>query len=872
MTPESWQRIKTLLDDALDLPAAERRAFVSASCGGDEALSAEVTSLLAAADEVGDELEEPAIRLLDGAGHDDGGLPAGHQVGRYRILRQLGSGGMGIVYLAGRADAAYEQIVALKLVHRGMDTAEILRRFRQERQILAHLAHPNIAALLDGGTSDDGLSYFVMEHVEGLPIDEYGRTRNLGQRARLELFSTVCAAVHFAHQNLVVHRDLKPANILVTAVGQVKLLDFGIAKLLQADETGSTQVQMPGVRLLTPRFASPEQLHGGQITTATDVYGLGLLLHLMLTGSLPPQVEKTAATAVTDAGTAAGQGASRSLAPPEAAADSAATGRAQASKDAAGSAAAGSRASAGAAASGPGTPPAPAAGPVRLRGELLNVVEMAIRPDPARRYGSAQALADDVDRYLAGMPVTARRDSWGYRTGKFVRRHRAAVGAACLLLLLIVAFAITATVLLRQAIRQQKRAEQFSKLLQDVFASPDPGKSRGEAISGREILDRGSRQIAGSLGEDPETRAALMTTIGGVYDNLGLSEQAVPLYQDALRLRRATLRPDDPILAESLQRVALALMGSGKMAAARPYFREWLAIEQQRPRGDDLERARGLNNYAAWLEKSGSPDKAEPLYREVLAMKRRLHSGDSAELATTENNLAHILQDRRDFAGAEPLYRDALAMRRRVLGEPHPDVATSLNNLATLREDQGDLAGAEQLYRAALAMRQKLFPGGPPVARSLNNLGRMREVQGDDEGAEPLMRGALAISDGTPEMRRSPDRATFLRNLAELLTRRQPAEAEPLAREALSIFQDLHAPARRTADAESVLGGSLAALGRYAEAEPLLTDGYAQLARASGDLRSQRRQALERLVTLYSAWQKPDRAAAYRTLLASTPS
>jgi tetratricopeptide (TPR) repeat protein len=848
VTPESWQRIKTLLDDALDLPAAERRAFVSASCGGDEALSAEVTSLLAAADEVGDEFEEPAIRLLDGAGQDDGGLPAGHQVGRYRILRQLGSGGMGIVYLAARADAAYEQIVALKLVHRGMDTAEILRRFRQERQILAHLAHPNIAALLDGGTSDDGLSYFVMEHVEGLPIDEYCRIRGLGQRARLELFSTVCAAVHFAHQNLVVHRDLKPANILVTAAGQVKLLDFGIAKLLQADEAGSTQVQLPGVRLLTPRFASPEQLQGGQITTATDVYGLGLLLHLMLTGSLPPQVGKPPAAAVTDA---AGS---------------------FASIDTAGTAAAGSLASAEAAASFPATPPAPAAGPVRLRGELLNVVEMAIRPDPARRYGSAQALADDVERYLAGMPVTARRDSWGYRTGKFVRRHRAAVGAACLLLLLIVAFAITATVLLRQSIRQQKRAEQVSDFLQQLFAIPDPGKSRGETISAREILDRGRRQIEGGLREDPGTRAALMTTMGGVYDNLGLMEQALQLYEEALRLRRTTLRSDDPRLAESLQRVGLELMKSGDLAAAEPYIRGGLAIQQSRARGDDPELARGLNNYAAWLNAKGLHDKAEPLYREVLAMKRRLHSGDSADLATTENNLAQILQDKHDFAGAEPLYRDALAMRRRVLGEPHPDVATSLNNLATLREDQGDFAGAEQLYRAALAMRQKLFGGGLLVARSLNNLGRMREAQGDDASAEPLLRQALANCDHIPEIRRKVDRAIFLRNLGEVLTRHKPAEAEPLAREALSIFQELHSPARRTADAESVLGGSLAALGRYAEAEPLLTDGYAQLARASGDLRRQRRQALERLVTLYSAWQKPDRAATYRTLLASTPS
>jgi tetratricopeptide (TPR) repeat protein len=815
VTPEHWQRVKELLASALEVAQDERAAFVTAACQGDEALSREVLRLLVTATEVADFIEEPAARLLAGA---EPGLREGHRLGPYRILCEIGSGGMGAVYLAARADDAYDKRVAIKVVRRGMDSAEILRRFRQERQILANLVHPNIAALLDGGTGDDGLSYLVMEHVEGEPIDQYCRDRGLPVRARLELFRVVCAAVQFAHQNLVVHRDLKPANILVTAEGAPKLLDFGIAKLLQSERPFITHVLLPGIRLMTPEFASPEQQSGGQITTTTDVYGLGLLLHLLLVGRLPSRP--------------------RPAAPP------------------------GGRETVPAAMAGRDRREAP------LPGDLQNIVAMCLREQPSRRYGSAQALADDVGRYLGRLPVVARKDTWSYRAGKFVGRHRVGVTAVAALVVLLLAFGATVTTLLRRSIRDQQRAKRVSTFLEELFRIPDPGQSRGATIPVREILDRGRQQIATGLQEEPQTRGALLETMGTVYANLGLYEPARGLEMEAVRVRRAALGGDDPLLAESLHSLASVLRRLGDNAAAEASLREAVAIQRRRFDRDDPELARGLNNLATLLDDQGKTAEAERLYREVLETKRRIYKGGHVDLAVSLNNLASFLQRQGDFAAAEPLYREALAIRRHLLEPPNPLLALSLNNLASVLEDRGELAGAEELYREALAMRRALALAGPEVARSLNNLGRIREARGDAAEAEALYRQALADYDSHSLPRRVPDRAKFLRNLAALLSRRDPAASEPLAREALAVFTATQpAGSWRIADAESVVGACLTGRRRFDEAEPLLLDGYQRLAQARDEGRQHAREALDRLVHLYTAWRREDRAAPLRELL-----
>jgi eukaryotic-like serine/threonine-protein kinase len=817
MTPERWQQVMAVLDEAFEAPPAERTAFVAAACGEDEELRAEVESLLAFEGECEDFLEEPLF------GHSNGEtaeLAPGRRVGPYRVVREIGRGGMGAVYLAVRADEEYEKEVALKVVGHGT-AAEIVRRFRAERQILAHLDHPHIAKLLDGGTTEDGRPYFVMELVAGEPIDEACAARGLSIRQRLVLFREVCAAVHFAHQNLVVHRDLKPGNILVTAEGVPKLLDFGIAKLLDPAGSDPAATEL-GLRPMTLQYASPEQLGEEPITTASDVYSLGVLLFVLLTGRSPygraVEDRKALERAILE-----GRIEKPSLAVER-------RGEAR-----------------------------------LLAGDLDTIVARALDREPGRRYASAEQLAADVERYLAGHPVLARPDTTGYRFGKFVRRHKAGVAAAAAGLLLVLGFSITVTLLLRKAERERDRAGAMSKFLEDLFTIPDPSRSRGETITAREVLDRGRQQISQGLRQEPEIRAAFLETMGRVYHHLGLLEDAHDLLAESLRIRRKTLGRDHLEVASSLQNLSLVLRDMGRDGEAWPLLEEALAIRRQRGATRTPEYAAGLNDLAALREAKGDYEKAEELFTEALALKRRLLGPAHKDVAIGLNNLAHIRQVRGDLAGAERLYREALTLRRGLFGGPHPEVATSLNNLASILEDRGNLGEAERFYQEALAMRRKLFgERNSKVAQSLNNVGFILLAEGRAGEAEPLVREAVSIADELLDPRH-PYRAVFRRNLAAALAAQgRGREGEPLAREALAFFQASKVTPWQPAVAESILGSCLTVQGRFAEAEPLLLSSYSVLDRDPGAGAGYAPAALRRIVELYTAWGRPERAAAYR--------
>ncbi len=808
MTSDRWQEVKTILERVLEKEPAQRFAFLEAECGDDRELREEVESLLVTEAEAGGFLARP----LFGPFRDEpDGPQEGERLGAYRVLREIGHGGMGSVYLAVRADDAYEKQVAVKVM--GLGTAEeIVRRFRAERQILANLDHPNIAKLLDGGATETGRPYLVMEYVEGQPIDEHARKLSLEDR--LELFCTVCAAVHFAHQNLVVHRDLKAANILVTPDGTPKLLDFGIAKLLDPErhDPGLTEF---GIRPMTLESASPEQVGRGTITTASDVYSLGALLYRLLTDRSPyGEIKEREALehAILEAD------------PPKP--SDVADGREK------------SR---------------------RLAGDLDTIVLRAMDKNPGRRYASTEQLAADVRRYLDGLPVLARPDTLGYRAGKFVRRHRLGVSAAAAILLMILGFSLAMTVLFRQAVEERKRtelerqrAEEVSEFLRDLFAAPDPGLSRGETITAREVLDRGAGRIARDLGEQPQLQSDLMDTMGRAYRGLGLYSPARDLLERSLAIRRAHLDPDDPRIAESLHALAFLLRKTGDDATAEPLVREAVDI-QLRVFGEEHEETlKGLNNLASLLEAKGELGPAETLYRRVLDVKRRVLGREHEDVARGVNNLGKLLHAKGDLAAAEPLYREALSIRKKVYGgAPHPEVASSLNNLAALLEDRGDMEGAEALYREALDMRRALHPEPHlDLARSCNNFGMFLQDRGDFGAAEPLFRETLAVADAIPEVRRHPERAIYLRNYAALLLETgRPVDAEPLVREALSIFREA-ASSVRIADAESVLGGCLAAQGRMAEAEPLLRGSWEALKEAGGENARFREQARQRLAVL----------------------
>jgi len=814
----------------------------------------------------------------------DGPRPA-RRIGPYELLGELGHGGMGIVYLAARADEQYEKRVALKLIKGGLDRDEVVRGFRRERQILAGLEHPNIARLLDGGATDDGLPYFVMEYIEGQRIDEYCTAGNVSTVERLRLFRSVCSAIEYAHRNLIVHRDLKPGNILVTAEGVPKLLDFGIAKLV----TPSVVETATATGLaMTPAYASPEQARGEPVTTASDVYSLGVVLYQLLTGQLPYRlrtlhpldvlravceeepdkpsaaVARTEIAEVTEAFTLEGVGGTRHEArTPD-------LDRERLRR--------------------------------RLKGDLDTIVLTALRKEPARRYLSVEALSEDIRRYMEGLPIAARKPTFGYRAGKFLRRHWAGVASATAAALLIVGFSVSTFLQSARIARERDKAERVSSFLVDLFTVSDPGEARGNTVTAREILDKGAERIRGELEDEPEVRATLMHTMGKVFMELGLYDRAEALLRDALETRRRVLG-EHPDVALTLHTLATVRYARGDYAGAEVLFREALSMKRRLLGNDHPEVAKTLNNLAIVLWEKGSYDGAEALYRESLAMRRKALGNEHVDVASSLHNLAMVLTDKGEYAEAESLKREALALERRLLGDEHPDVARTMHNLAVTLQAGGDEAGAESLYRESLAMRRRLLGNDhPEVADSLDGLARVLCDRGDPATAEGLFREALAIAekalgkehvvvaglqaglaDALRDERRlaeaeamyrsavAMDRRLFpkqhpaaaapLTGLGVMLVEKgDPLPAEPLLREALAIRRAaLPKGHPDIAETESALGSCLAAQGRDAEAEPLLAGSYAVLKAKRSDRSRAARDAQARLVKLHGVSGKPAR-------------
>jgi len=742
------------------------------------------------------------------------------RIGAYRVLRELGHGGMGTVFLAARADDQYQKQVAIKVV-RGLDSDQIVRYFRRERQILAALDHPNIARLLDGGATEDGLPYFVMECVEGEPIDSFCDQRKLSVQERLRLFQGVCAAVQYAHQNLVVHRDLKPKNILVDAQGVPKLLDFGIAKLLSAEISGETAT---GTALaMTPEYASPEQMRGQPITTATDVYALGVVLYELLTGHRPygwqvrDSLELLKAVCEEEPerpSTAVGRTEQRML--PDGAVHTTTPESASRTRE--------------------GTPEKLRR---RLRGDLDNIILMALRKEPQRRYRSVEAFSEDIRQYLEGRPVTAHKATAWYRTGKFVRRHALGVGAAVAVFLFAVGFGVVTTVQSHRIARERDKAERLATFMVDLFKVSDPNKARGNSITAREVLDKGAEKISKELKDEPETRAMLMDTMGKVYLGLGLYDPAKSLLEEAVRIRRQLFGNQHPDVAASLDNLAWVFLRKGDYAGAEPLFREALAMRRKLFGNQHPDVAASLDDLAGLLFYKGDYVHAESLAREALAMRRKLFGNQHPDVAASLRGVANLLYIERDYAGAEALYRETLSTQRKLFGNEHLSVALTLSNLGGVLYAKGDYAGAEPLFREALAMRRKLLGNDTlDVAASLQNLAALLQVKRDYAAAESLYREALStyrkISGNE-----HPQTAVILNNLGLLLSRQgNYAAAEPLYREAIAMRRKL------LGDKHPDVAGSVHNLADmfmmtkdYAAAEPLYREALAIRRKSLGNER-----------------------------------
>ena len=939
--PGWWARVNQVLDEVLDLKPEEHKAFLDEHCT-DSSIRADVQSLLheiEAAEKEGfldgpidleaaafhDALQDLDVENGDDQTRDDVALLGmiGETIGAYRIERVLGRGGMGAVFLAERDDGEYQQQVALKVMRRDLfEREDLMARLRRERQIMASLDHEHVARLLDGGVDGKGRPYIVMEYIEGETIDAYCDGQGLNIDDRLRLFQQVGKAVAAAHRRAVIHRDLKPSNVLIHEheVGgdglaqtepRAKLLDFGIAKLVEPDadpsgedclerDSSRTALTRTGMAVMTPEYAAPEQIQDEGVTTATDVYQLGVVLYELLTGQRPfrdetsgkwgrahlraleeailttePERPSTAATRLGD----------------EAARKTRGSDAMQLSQ--------------------------------RFRGDLDAICLKALRKEPEARYASVDAMLEDIARYLSGRPVSARRGTAWYRSRKFAGRHwrEIAIGVAFAALIIggVVIYTIQVTQERDRAKSEAQKAEAVSNFLVDLFAVTDPYSTeviQGDTLTAGVILERGADRVREELAEQPEIQATMLTEIGRIYVMLSFFSKADTLLREAIYTREKLFGEDHPEVAEPIIHLAGLKYDQQQFESAEALARRAVDIQKTSPERRPFELAKSYNILGVTLERRGSYDEAEQHYQEALAILRSHFGPSHLEVAKALTNLAVLREKGGDYSAAESLHLESLTIKEGSLSSNHPDLANSYNHLGELFREQGRYGVAEKYQRKALAGFQASFGDDhPKVAFSLNDLAITLENQGQLQEAQELLEGALGIK--TQRFgRKSTTVATSLNNLAIVLRKQgKYAEAEKVHREVLALDRDLVGTEHRWVatdlneiatvvaqqgqldEAEGLfreslamrkrllgddhphvaysmgnLGGILVAKGDLQTAESLLLDSFDILIRKTAPSHQARRTAIMRLVKLYEEWNKPDEISQWQAKLKAAES
>ncbi|HLY61969.1 MAG TPA: tetratricopeptide repeat protein [Terriglobia bacterium] len=842
MEPERWQKIEGLCYAALKEEKSRRAAFLELACGGDEALSRAVESLLAQYEKDDDFLEAPAMevaakglaqeqaRLADAALQNplaagtletsglaspspSDGSAAGltpvepKSLGPYRLLQKLGEGGMGRVWLAEQTAPVRRQ-VALKLIKVGMYDEGMLKRFQSERQSLAIMDHPSIAKVFDAGSTPDGQPYFVMEYVPGVPITEYCDQKRLSIRERLELIIKVCEGVQHAHLKAIIHRDLKPPNILVTEVDGKpvpRLIDFGLAKATKLQTDDETMLTRVGSFVGTPGYMSPEQADPSvqDVDTRTDVYSLGVVLYVLLTGSLPFDPKKGVNEVLRQV---------REDEPPRPSTKIGLEKKSSASN-----------------AEMRGVQPRQLAS--LLSGDLDWITMKALERDRTRRYGAPSDLAADITRYINHEPVVARPASTGYRLRRYVRRHRIAAAAAMGLVMLLAAFVAVQGDQLRRttrerdrANRERDRAARITNFMTGMFNVSDPSEARGNTITAREILDKASKDIGTGLAKDPEAQAQMMQVMGTVYSDLGLYARAQPLLERSVEIRRRVLGPENQETLSSRNDLAGTLWMEGHYAESEKLSRESLEISRRVLGPEHQETLGAMNILALDLDDSGRYAEAEKLERETLELQRRVLGPEDPGTINSMNNLGNTLWHEGRYAEAEKLNRETLDIRRNVLGPEHPDTLNSMNNLALDLMDLGQYAEAEKLRRQTLEIQRRVLgPEHPETLKSIDNLATLLSREGRYAEAEKLNRQTLDLSRRLlgPE---HPGTLRSMRNLAfDLSGEGRYAEAEKILRDSLDIKRRVLGPENpSTATTVYSLGCIAARRGNRPEALSLL--------------------------------------------------
>ncbi len=825
MVEPRWHEIDAIFQAALERPAGERARFVAGACGSDADLQRAVLSLLNAAEDSGDFLGTPIEAVCElpwddmleavSAASGRAAVPepvdrSGERIGPWKLLRQIGRGGMATVYLAERDDGEWRQQAALKLIRRGLDTEDVVQRFLAERQILSSLGHPNIGRLFDGGSTGDGVPWFAMEYVDGTPITQYCDAAAASVETRLRLFREVARAVQYAHQNLVVHRDIKPSNIMVDAHGVPKLLDFGIAKLL--DPVHGDPRTRTGLLLLTPEYASPEQLRGGPVTTASDVYQLGLLLGVLLSGRRPVETHpgnvflrrpgasemqpKRPSTLVTDEAARA-----RGL------------GRAPLVR--------------------------------RLEGDLDTIVMKALRPEPDQRYASVEAMAADVGRHLEGLPIDARPATLGYRTKKLLHRNRWLMPVVIALFTAAGGYLYTVRSHARELERERNaarveadRAREIQDFMVGLFRSANPYEpadpDRGADITVREALDIGVVRVRAELAGRPAMQATLLGAISDVYASLDLRDRAIELANEALDIARTAPPSADHAVTAGILRLGRLMRVSGQEDSAQVLLENGLARAETQLGVNDTLTARFVEELAALRLARDDFKGAETGFLDAIARLQTVDPQPAAELARAWSGLVDVYPQLSQPTRAREAAERALGLTTEAYGPGHPETALATVDLADALDWEGRNDEAITTYRRAIEQLEMAFgPHHNETLSTRNNLAVTLQEVGDYKEAEKVLRENLEIRIAT-EGDQSEDVATTLQNLAVNLQRQgRLDEAEALLTRAHAIYT-------------AVLGPD-----RYQTAYPLLTRSGIQLER--GDFEGARASAGEAVRILRTA-------------------
>lgn len=862
------KRIQALFLEASSVAETDRHALLQAACGGDSETLATVLAML--------EEDARADSLLDGGVAEVAGDMLGRgesfssrEFGPYRLKKVLGEGGMGVVYLAEREDLG--SLVAIKILRDAWLSPARRERFESEQRTLAQLNHPSIARLYDADTLADGTPWFVMEYVEGVPITDYARQRECPLEERLRLFRAVCEAVQYAHGHAIIHRDLKPSNILVKAGGEIRLLDFGIAKQLESLDQAADQTKTE-LRMMTPAYAAPEQVLGKNVGIFTDVYALGVVLYELLAGRAPFDLSNRTPG--------------------------------EAEKIIAGQA-----------------PQRPSSVDTRVHSSSwadLDVLCLtAMHKDPERRYRTADALIRDVDHYLKREPLEARPDTLRYRAGKFVRRNRRVVVASVLGAAAVLGMAAFFTVRLAVARNTAQataaRLQRVQQFMLSLFEGGDKSAAPAEGLRVATIIDRGYQE-AQALKQEPEVQAELYRTLGGIYQKLGNLGKADALLNAALQERKSLFGPERPEVAESLVALGLLRVDQARLDEAERLVREGLdKTRRARPR-DDAAIAQATTALGKVIEARGNYDKAIPLLQQAVDLEERI-APSSAELAAAVKELA----DAQFYAGhydvCDTLNLRALSLHRQIFSERHPLVADDLINLGAVQFERAHYPEAERYYRQALAINQAWYGADhPEVASTLSMLGRALVFEQRYDEAVSLVEQALAIQErvygpmhpkvanvlnelGTVALQRERFDEAEVRfgrmaeiyksaygehhylyalaysNLASVyLARKDYGRAEKMFREVVERYtQALSADHLYTGIGQIKLGRALAGEKHYADAEEHLLAGYKILTKQTSPSASWLQSARKELVNVYEALNEPGKAAQFREAAAATP-